>query len=364
MKIFIVLAIVTTYVFAFGVSGGMATVATAKLTTSSRTLDGEELLRIGDIHEVQHHWQEALPYYQRALSAFREKRNRKGEARALLKMGHVLMQQGKLDEALTAVNECVRVVSGTRDSKMQAQALVQRGLIAEVLEHGALARTSYEEAQHLFEKAHDGEGAIDARIRLGSVLARQGELDAGLALLQQAYQDAQQQSLLALQMAALPGIGQAQLELEHSDAARRALEDGLALAHGLQDLKQEALFSMRLAQLNQSSHDFKESRQLAQRSLMLHQAVRDRLGEADSLSLLGTLYLNDKDEDQALTHHQRALELYRALRHRAREAGSLTNLGIVYERQGLSPLAQETYGKAISLLQSLPESSPSSMSRF
>jgi tetratricopeptide (TPR) repeat protein len=97
---------------------------------------------------------------------------------------------------------------------------------------------------------------------------------------------------------------------------------------------------------------------------MLHQAVRDRLGEADSLSLLGTLYLNDKDEDQALTHHQRALELYRALRHRAREAGSLTNLGIVYERQGLSPLAQETYGKAISLLQSLPESSPSSMSRF
>jgi len=67
MKIFIVRAIVTTYVFAYGVPVGAATVATAKLTASSRTLDGEELLRIGDIHEVQHHWQEALPYYQRAL---------------------------------------------------------------------------------------------------------------------------------------------------------------------------------------------------------------------------------------------------------------------------------------------------------
>jgi tetratricopeptide (TPR) repeat protein len=246
---------------------------------------------------------------------------------------------------------------------MQAQALVQRGLIAEALERGAVARTSYEQAEYLFEKSHDGEGAIDARIRLGSVLVRQGELDAGLALLQQAYQDAQQQSLLALQMAALPGIGQAQLELEHSDAARRAFEEGLTIAHGLQQLKQEALFSVRLAQLHQSSQDT-ERRQLAQHALMLYQAVRDRLGEADSLSLLGTLYLNDKDEDKALTHHQRALELYRALRHRAREAGSLMNLGIVYESQGLTPLAYETYGKAISLLQSLPASSFSPMSRF
>ena len=87
------------------------------------------------------HWQEALPYYQRALSAFREKRNRKGETRALLKMSHVLMQQGKLDDALTTVNECVRAASATCDSRMQAQALVQRGLIAES-EHGGLARTS------------------------------------------------------------------------------------------------------------------------------------------------------------------------------------------------------------------------------
>ena len=71
------------------------------------------------------------------------------------------MQQGKLDDALTTVNECVLVASATRDSRMQAQALVQRGLIAEALEHGGLARTSYEEAQHLFEKAHDGEGVID-----------------------------------------------------------------------------------------------------------------------------------------------------------------------------------------------------------
>src|SRR5437899_3944861 len=70
------------------------------LPASSRALDGEELLRIGDLHEVQHHWQEALPYYQRALAAFREKHIRRGEAQALLKIGQVLERQNRLDEAL------------------------------------------------------------------------------------------------------------------------------------------------------------------------------------------------------------------------------------------------------------------------
>ena len=36
------------------------------LVSSDRTLEGDELLKIGDLHEVQNHLQEALPYYQRA----------------------------------------------------------------------------------------------------------------------------------------------------------------------------------------------------------------------------------------------------------------------------------------------------------
>ena len=46
--------------------------------TASRTLDGRELLKIGDIHEMQNHLQEALPYYEHALEAFRAKKQRRG----------------------------------------------------------------------------------------------------------------------------------------------------------------------------------------------------------------------------------------------------------------------------------------------
>jgi tetratricopeptide (TPR) repeat protein len=79
--------------------------------------------------------------------------------------------------------------------------------------------------------------------------------------------------------------------------------------------------------------------------------MQDRRGEADALSLLGNLYLAERNTAQAAEAHERALALYRALRDQLREAGSLANRGAVYELQGLPQEAREAQQKAIFLLQ-------------
>src|SRR5947208_17155552 len=76
---------------------------TVRRESLPRTLDGDELLKIGDLHEVQNHLQEALPYYQRALAAFRAKKNRRGEAAALVRIGSIHERQGSHAEALAAL---------------------------------------------------------------------------------------------------------------------------------------------------------------------------------------------------------------------------------------------------------------------
>jgi tetratricopeptide (TPR) repeat protein len=321
---------------------------------SSRALDGDELLRIGDLHEVQHHWQEALPYYQRALAAFREKRIRRGEAEALLKIGHVLERQNRLNEAFASVDESLRVLSRSRDWKMQARTLLQRGQIAEALERWTEALTSYEQAAQVFHRAHDAEGRIKALVKRGALQIRHDQVREGLNLLQGAHQEARDQSLLAEQMAALLWIGEAHLYLEDPDAARRAWEAGLAFALSLQEMKHEAVFSIRLARLHESAAAYGVARTLAQRALVLSQSMRDRPGQGEALSLLGTIDLDEGDVEKAAAHHQGALELYRALRDRSREAASLINLGIVSDFQGSSQPAQELYSKALSILQSAP----------
>lgn len=335
-----------------GVEQGTA--STVMPAASSRALDGDELLRIGDLHEIQHHWQEALPYYQRALAAFREKRIRRGEAQALLKIGQVLERQGRLSEAFASVNESLQVLSRGRDWKMQARTFLQRGQIAEALGQWTEALTSYMEAANLFERAHEPQGRIDALIRRGALEIRQDRLREGLDLLQGAYQAAGQHSLLPQQMAALLWMGEAHGRLEDREAARRSLEEGLALAQELHTIEQEALFSARLARSHLSSGDYGLARTLAQQALVLYQSMRDRLGQGDALSLLGTIDVEERDPEKATAHHQAALELYRALRDRSREAGSLINLGLVKDVQGSSQPAQELYNKALFLLQPAP----------
>ena len=113
----------------------------------------------------------------------------------------------------------------------------------------------------------------------------------------------------------------------------------------------EALFAMRLADLHAAAGEPRVARTLAQQALVLYQSIRDRQGQGDALSLLGTIDLDEGDADQAMAHHQGALELYRALRDRSREAGSLVNLGIANDVHGSSQLAHDLYEKALFLLQ-------------
>ncbi|HZH49986.1 MAG TPA: tetratricopeptide repeat protein, partial [Nitrospira sp.] len=47
--------------------------------SSVRKLTGDELLRIGEIHDVQNHFPEALTYYEQALESFRATKQWRGE---------------------------------------------------------------------------------------------------------------------------------------------------------------------------------------------------------------------------------------------------------------------------------------------
>ena len=56
--------------------------SSAQTPPSIATLSGQELLRIGEIHDDQQHFLETLTYYQLALSKFRETKQPRGAAMA------------------------------------------------------------------------------------------------------------------------------------------------------------------------------------------------------------------------------------------------------------------------------------------
>jgi len=319
---------------------------------ASRALDGQELLRIGDLHAVQNHVQEAMPYYQRALATFRSAGNRRGEATALGSMADLLERQGRYAEAGPLLRDEVSIWAALAEPRAHGRALLGVGRIAEASGQGMAAQRAYEQAEVLFQRARDRAGRGEARIRLGRLLTGQDLIVEGRALLQAALADARERADRAQQVLALGAIGDGYVREGEGAAAHPLFEEGLALAEAQQDLRAEAGLRTRLAWLSGDSGQSGEAMAMAGRALALYQTLKDRGREAEAWSLIGSLAFADGNLVLAAEQHERALALFRALRDQNKEAASLVNLALVYDAQSLAQDAADTRHKAILLLQS------------
>ncbi len=324
-----------------------------KDASSPRMLDGDELLRIGDIHEVQNHLQEAMPYYQRALTAFRVTKNRRGEATSLMRIGAIQERQGQTRAAMASVTGAVAILKTLPDKGAYARSLLRLGRLSDILGDRVAAERSYEQALALLRQAHDSQAWTEGATLLGNLRIDDGRIEQGLALLDEALAEARRRQDLGQESNALLIIAGAHVRQERLDEARRLYEQALRLAEQQRDQRAEVGIRVALARLDAVLGFHQDGILMAKKALALYQALRDRLQEADTLALLGNLHQTQGDLAGAAEHHERALALYRALRDRAREAGSLVNLAVVYDAQGAPEDARETRVKAIVLLQSL-----------
>jgi len=280
--------------------------------SSTKTLTGDELLRIGEIHDHQHHFPETLTYYQLALSTFREHQQPRGVATALVKIAQVYERQGKIQDAHVALQEAVPLFARSSDRTAHARALLVMGRISARLGHLDNARASLSQAITLFNRANDRQGWNESLVQLGLLDVGDGVTEPGLSLLQQAWQDARTRHDRGQQLAALVALGNAHWLLDRADTARLFYDEGLQLAEVERNMTSEAMLRLRLAQLDDEDERPTEGIELAKRALFLSQTLRDPATEAAALSLLANLYRKMGRSAEAEESEQRALSIYRS----------------------------------------------------
>lgn len=280
-------------------------------TSTATTLTGDELLRIGALHDAQNHLPESLTYYQLALSVFRERRQASGVAAAQLNIGQVYERQGKFREAFEALQEAVPVLSRSTDKSAEARALLAMGRVSARLGRIDRARASLEKAVFLFNRVKDRRGWNEAAIRLGFLHLGDGLTEVGLSLLQQARQDARAHQDRGRELAAMVAYGDANWFLDRAAEARQLYSDSLRLAEAERDLATEAALRLRLAHLEGDAGFLQEGIASGKRLLWLSQMLRNPAIEAAAWSLLAELYERTQQTAEAEESEQRALMMYR-----------------------------------------------------
>lgn len=280
--------------------------------STAKTLTGDELLRIGEVHDHQHHFPETLTYYQLALSTFREHQQARGVATALMKIAQVHERQGKIQDADVALQEALPLFARSSDRTAHARALLVRGRVSARLGRLDNARASFSQAITLFERASDRQGWNESLVQLGLLDVGDGVTEPGLSLLQQARQDARTRQDRGQQLAAVVALGNAHWLLDRAKDARLYYDEGLHLAEVERNMAIEAMLRLRLAQLDGEDERLTEGIELGKRALLLSQTLRDAATEATALSLLADLYRKMGRSAEAEESKQRALSIYRS----------------------------------------------------
>lgn len=280
--------------------------------TSAGTLTGDELLRIGEIHDHQRHDHETLRYYRLALSTFRETKQTRGMAAALVKIARVYERQGKIQDAYVTLQEALPIFARSSDRIAHAQALLAMGRVEAWLGHIEEARVSLSRALTLFGRVKERRGWNETMVRLGLLNVGDGLTEQGLSVLQQAWQDARTRLDRGQELAAVVALGNAHWLLDRAKDARRYYDEGLHLAEVERNMAMEAALRLRLAHLNDADGLLREGIESGKQALFLSQTLRDAVTEAATLSLLADLYRRAGRNPEAEESEQRALSMYRS----------------------------------------------------
>jgi tetratricopeptide (TPR) repeat protein len=280
-------------------------------TVSARTLSGDELVRIGEIHDVQNHYPEALTYYQQAVKAFRARKQPQGEAIVLTKIASMFERQNRRREAVDHVSRALTLFAKTPGSPVHADALFLSGRLS--LWFGARedAAPLFEQAKERYRRSRNVQALGSVRIQSGLLKSSDGSVDTGLREIQQALDDARSRRDDEQTLTALIALGDANWMLDRTQPAVAHYEEAVSLLGQRPHPSIEASLHIRLAALSGETDRLENGILSAKRAVTLYQSLRDVSGEAAAWALLASLHQALGRPTEAEDTLSRALALYR-----------------------------------------------------
>jgi len=278
---------------------------------SARTLSGDELLRIGEIHDVQNHFPEALTYYQQALESFRAHTQRKGEAIALTKIGLIFERQGRRQEAAIQLRQALSLFYKSPDSPVHADALFASGRVLLWLGDREEAATLFERAKQRYQRSHNAQALGSVKLQSGLLKVSDGSSDEGLREIEQVVDEARARHEQEQTLAALVALGDANWMLDRTQQAGDHYKQSLALLEQRPQTAVEAGLRIRLAAISRVTASEEQGIESAKRAVTLYQSLRDVSGEAAAWALLASLHQALGHGPEAEDAFSRALGIYR-----------------------------------------------------
>jgi tetratricopeptide (TPR) repeat protein len=310
-------------------------------------------LRIGQSYEIYGAWENALSAYQRAVDLCDAKEFQRPKADALRWIGNIYIVQNRWQDAHQAYQESLKLCRMEGDVVGEADA--QNALGTLCFEQGDLEEASsyYDRAMELAEKANDLDLVATIYNNRGALANVQGQWEKALACYEESLPCFEKIGNTRALSNTYLNMAIAHADNGNWSKAGNYYDRSHQLARESGDAHLQATVKLNRVELYLAIDDLPLAEAICQQALQTYTGLKDHLGEADALKMLGVIHTRRKEWTRAKSCFARSIKFSRQYHSPLSQAEAHYEYGCMLIRKGGKNEAKKQLRKAAELFKTL-----------
>lgn len=322
--------------------------------TRNRAREAETLNDIGAAYQRSENYQSALEHYQRALPLWKDLKDRGGEAKTLNEIGVTYFAWRKRQEALNYFRQALSLRRAMGDHVSEARTLIGMGLSLYFMGERQAAWEHFGKVLPLLKYPAVRAVTSDMLINGTTLFLVFEDYQGALEFYQQVLSASREIGDRMLRAAVLTRIGGIYSLLDDKPEALNFLQQGISLYRAMGDRHGEAAVLNEIGNVYMTWLNPSSSPQL-QRGESKNPAIALDQIEADNRRMAVEIQQAKDNARRANEYFYQALSIYQAVKDRKGEARTLSNIGTVYQILNNNQEALSHFRKALFLVEEAPD---------
>jgi CHAT domain-containing protein/Tfp pilus assembly protein PilF len=275
------------------------------------------------------------------------------EVSTLNRLGLAHNTLGQPQQALDYYNQALTISKALGDRRNEARMLNNIGGAYDIMGEPQKALGFYVQSLSLWETLSNAVAQGDALNNIGVIYYNLGELQRSLDYYNRALPLRRAGSNPRREADTLDNISLIYIALGEPQQALEYLRQALDLRRVSEDVQGEANSLTQIGFAHAALGETTKALDYYNQALPLRRTAGDRRGEAVTLKNIGVAYASLQQPQKAIEQHEQALKLLRAIGSRREEAVTLIHLGKAHTLSGEVQKSAEDYTQALSIFRAL-----------
>ncbi|MCA1576839.1 MAG: CHAT domain-containing protein [Acidobacteria bacterium] len=241
-----------------------------------RQAEGSSLSNIGKIYNDAADWQKALEFYRQALPVFQALGSKPNEALTLNNIGIAYLELGEQERALDYLQQSLALMRAGTDKNAEAYTLLNIGRVHRRMGQYEKARSFYSEAQAIQKQTGNRAQEGETLGEMGVAYSAEGQHEKAVEYHRQALEIQRATGNLRREALTLTNLGEAYNLLDQPEKALEQFTTALAILRNIGDLNNAANALDGIARAEKKRGNLQAARKHIEDALALSETVRAR----------------------------------------------------------------------------------------